>query len=293
MNTAELLKKVRKIEIVTNRVVNEVFAGEYQSVFKGRGMEFSEVREYAAGDDVRTIDWNVTARMGHPFVKKYVEERELTVMLLVDGSGSGAFGTVRQMKRELAAELCAVLAVSAIKNNDRVGFLGFTDRVERFIPPKKGRNRVLRVIREALSFEPMHRRTDIAVAIEYLNRVVRRRSVAFLISDYLASGYEKPLSIVGKKHDVIPIVISDPREMQLPPVGFLRLRDAETDTEVLVDTGDRDLLDALARMCRHRTEERERFFRANGFDYIDISTEGSYVLPLVAFFRARARRLGR
>jgi len=293
MITPELLKKVRKIEIVTNRMVNEVFAGEYQSVFKGRGMEFSEVREYVAGDDVRTIDWNVTARMGHPFVKKYVEERELTVMLLVDGSASGAFGTVRQMKRELAAELCAVLAFSAIKNNDRVGFVGFTDQVERFIPPKKGRNRVLRVIREALYFQPTHRGTDIAAVLEYLNRVVKRRSVAFLISDFLTPGYEKSLSIVGKKHDVIPILIADPREIELPSVGFLRLQDAETGRETLVDTGDREVLGAFARMSRHRAEERERFFRAHGLDFITISTGHSYVPPLVAFFQTRAHRVAR
>jgi len=293
MITAELLRKVRRIEIVTSRVVNELFAGEYQSVFKGRGMEFSEVREYVEGDDIRTIDWNVTARMSHPFVKKYVEERELTVMLLVDGSASGAFGTVRQLKRELAAELCAVLALSAIKNNDRVGFVGFTEQVERFIPPRKGRNRVLRVIREALYFQPQHRGTNIAGALEYLARVLKRRSVAFLISDFLTGGYEKSLSIVAKKHDVIPIVVEDPREMELPPVGFLRLEDAETGKRILVDTGDPNVLDMFAQMSRQRADERERFFRAHGLDFITISTGSSYVEPLVAFFRARPHRLGR
>jgi uncharacterized protein (DUF58 family) len=251
-------------------------------------MEFAEVREYVPGDDVRTIDWNVTARMGQPFVKQYIEERELTVMLLVDLSASGQFGSVSRLKSEIATELCALLALSAISNNDKVGLILFTDRIERFIPPQKGRNRALQVIREMLLFEPEGRGTDLGHALEYLHRVCRRRSVSFLISDFLASGYERQLRLVHKRHDMVPICIADPREMALPDVGLIMLRDLETGAYALVDTGSA----AVRRAYRERREAaalaRQRLFRSLGLDIIDVSTRESYIHPLMRFFR-RAR----
>ena len=232
----EILKKVKRIEITTRGLVNDVFSGEYHSVFKGRGMEFSEVREYQIGDDIRTIDWNVTARMGHPFVKIFEEERELTVMLIVDVSSSGNFGTHSRMKGEIAIEICALLAFSAIKNNDKVGLIIFTDAIEKFIPPKKGKSHVLRVLRELLYHEPKGRQTDIGKTLEYLNRVTKRRSVVFLVSDFINTGYEKALQIANRRHDIVAITVTDPREMNMPDVGFIRLEDAETGEVVLVDT---------------------------------------------------------
>ena len=242
----EILKKVKRIEISTRGLVNEVFSGEYHSVFKGRGMEFAEVREYQIGDDIRNIDWNVFARSGSPYVKVFDEERELTVMLMVDVSASGSFGTTSQLKGEVAAELCAVLAFSAIKNNDKVGLMIFSDKIEKFIPPRKGKQHVLRVIREILYFKPEDAKTDLNIALEYLNRVVKRRSIAFIISDFLTENYEKALQVANKKHDIIAIDIIDPREVELPNVGFLELEDAETGETVLIDTGS--------------TEIRETFF---------------------------------
>src|SRR5256885_4927702 len=221
MLPADLLKKVRRIEIRTNRLVNESLAGEYHSVFKGRGMEFSEVREYQFGDDIRSIDWNVTSRMGHPYVKKHVEERELTVLLLVDLSASGDFGTRRQFKREIEAEICAILAFSAIKNSDRVGLIAFTDRIETFLRPRRGKDHVLRVIREILYFRPQGRTTDIAMALQYMYRTITKRSVVFLISDFLGRGFAQPLRVAARKHDLIAITVVDPREEDLPPVGLL------------------------------------------------------------------------
>ncbi len=232
----EILKKVKRIEIATRGVVNEIFSGEYHSVFKGRGMEFSEVREYQYGDDIRTIDWNVSARMDHLFVKVFEEERELTVMLLVDVSSSGNFGTASQMKGEIAAELCAVLAFSAIKNNDKVGLIIFSDKIEKFIPPRKGKQHVLRVIREILYFKPEDSQTNLNVALEFLIKVIRRRSIVFLVSDFMTEEYEKALQVTNKKHDVIAIDIIDPREVELPNIGFIELEDAETGETVLVDT---------------------------------------------------------
>jgi len=234
LTSQEIIKRVRRIEIRTNRLVNESLAGEYHSVFKGRGMEFDEVREYALGDDVRNIDWNVTSRMGHPYVKKYVEERELTVMLVVDASASGDFGTVQRTKREVAAEVCALLAFSAIRNNDRVGLLIFTDREEKYIPPRKGRNHVLRVIREVLTTRPKGKGTNLTLALESLSRGIRRRSVAFVVSDFLDAGFEKALRIANQKHDLIAIALSDPRERELPPVGILELEDAESGASMLI-----------------------------------------------------------
>jgi uncharacterized protein (DUF58 family) len=291
LTAQEILKKVRRIEIRTNRLVNESLAGEYHSVFKGRGMEFDEVREYTPGDDIRTIDWNVTSRMGHPYVKKYVEERELTVMLLVDASASGDFGTAGSTKREVAAEVCALLAFSAIRNNDRVGLLVFTDREERYVPPRKGRNHVLRVIREVLTFQPVGRRTDLTLALESLARGIRRRSVAFVVSDFLDSGFEQALRLANRKHDLIAISLSDPREEELPAVGILELEDAETGRTLLVDTWDRRVRARYSEVARERIEGRRRLFRRNKVDSVELATGHPYDVPLVRFFRERARRL--
>jgi len=286
----EILKKVREIEIYTNRLVNDVLAGEYHSVFKGRGMEFSEVREYQQGDDIRTIDWNVTARMGHPFVKQHVEERELTVILLIDASASGNFGTVNQMKGELAVELCAVLAFSAIRNNDKIGLMIFTDEVERYIPPKKGRNHVLRVIRELLYFQPRRKGTHIQTALEYLNQMMKRKAVVFLVSDFLDNDYEKSLRVTSRKHDVIPITITDPRELDIPPVGLLEVEDAETGEMLLLDTFDPQVRRAYQQLALQRQADRTRIFRSMKMDAIDVRTDQSYMHTLLTFFRRRASR---
>jgi uncharacterized protein (DUF58 family) len=286
----EVLKKVKRIEIQTRGLVNDVFSGEYHSVFKGRGMEFSEVREYQMGDDIRTIDWNVTARMGHPFVKVFEEERELTVMLLVDVSSSGEFGTVTQMKGEIAAELCALLAFSAIKNNDKVGLIVFSDQVEKFVVPKKGKSHVLRVVREILFHKPQGRQTNIAAALEFLSRVARRRAVVFLVSDFISSGYEKALQIANKKHDMVAITITDPREVTLPNVGFIELEDAETGETFLVDTSDYAVRNDFTARASEIKISREKTFRSMNVDHVDISTDISYVEPLIRFFRMRAKR---
>lgn len=286
----EILKKVRAIEIYTKRLVNDVLAGEYHSVFKGRGMEFAEVREYQPGDDIRSIDWNVTARMGHPFVKLHVEERELTVILLIDASASGNFGTINQMKGELAVELCAVLAFSAIRNNDKIGLLIFTDDVERYIPPKKGRNHVLRVIRELLYFQPQRKGTNIRVALEYLNRVMRRKAVVFLVSDFLTTNYEQALRITNQKHDVIPVTITDQREMELPAVGLLEVEDAETGELLLLDTFDAKVRNAYKELALRRQAERERLFRSLKMDAINVRTDEPYLNTLMTFFHRRASR---
>jgi uncharacterized protein (DUF58 family) len=286
----DILKKVRRIEIATRKSVNDVMAGEYHSVFKGRGMEFDEVREYIPGDDIRTIDWNVTARTGSAHVKRFVEERELTVMLLVDASSSGDFGSGLQMKGELAVELCAVLAFSAIKNNDRVGLIIFTDQVERFLPPKKGRKHVLRVIRELLYFKPAKRKTDIAAALEHLNRIIKRRSVVFLVSDFIDSNLRKPLAIANKRHDLVAITVSDPREQQLPAMGIVELEDAETGEVVLIDTFDRRLRESFASSTLAETVELDGLLRVLSIDSIDVRTDQPYTEPLVRFFRQRAKR---
>ena len=287
----ELLKKVKRIEISTRNVVNEVFSGEYHSVFKGRGMEFSEVREYQPGDDIRTIDWNVSARMGHPFVKIFEEERELTVMLLVDVSSSGNFGTTEQLKREIAAELSAVLAFSAIKNNDKVGLIIFSDRIEKFIPPRKGKKHVLRVIREILFYKPQEATTDLNTALEYLSRVIKRKSTVFLISDFLSEDYEKSLQVANKKHDIVAISITDPREVSLPDVGMIDLEDAESGESILVDTGSLSIRNEFYNRSIHVNEERSTFFKSIGVDHINILTDRSYVQPITKFFKMRAKRL--
>jgi uncharacterized protein (DUF58 family) len=290
VDTAELLKKVRKIEIRTKGLVNQIFSGEYHSVFKGRGMAFSEVREYQLGDDIRLIDWNVSARFNHPYVKIFEEERELTVMLLVDVSGSGEFGSVQQLKKEVATELCAVLAFSALKNNDKVGVIFFSDCIEKFIPPKKGRTHVLRIVRELLDFHPSRRTTRLAEGLRYLTSAIKKRSIAFLISDFLDEGYDDALKIAARKHDLIGVRLSDPREYDLPAVGLLRAKDAETGETVWVDTGDPLVRKQFAIVWKDRREKCDWLFRRSGVDAIDIRTDQSYINPLVAFFRVRERR---
>lgn len=301
----EVLKKIRRIQITTSRMVSDVFAGQYQSVFKGRGMEFDEVREYQPGDEIRSIDWNVTARTGHPYVKKFVEERELTVMLLLDMSASSMFGTVKQLKSQLAAELCSVLAFSAIKNNDRVGFIAFSDRIEKFIPARKGLSHVLRVIREALYLKPQGKKTDISAALEYLNRVTTRKTVAFVLSDFYASagalkpktgnGYnedlKKSLSIANKRHDVIAVTITDRREFELPNAGIIKLEDAENNKQYLVDTTNSALREEYNKNSLAMFSSRKKLFRSVNMDNIDVRTDMPYEKSLFAFFRTREKRM--
>jgi uncharacterized protein (DUF58 family) len=293
MLPAEILKKVRRIEIRTNRLVNESLAGEYHSVFKGRGMEFSEVREYQFGDDIRTIDWNVTSRMGHPYVKKYVEERELTVILLVDFSASGQFGTRRQFKREIEAEICAILAFSAIKNSDRVGLIAFTDQIEKFLRPRKGKDHVLRVIREVLYFQPQGRATDLGMALQYMYKTITKRSVVFVISDFMSGDYSQPLRVAARKHDLIAITVTDPREEEIPPVGLVELEDAESGQSMLIDSSDRHTREMFRRWAQERRASREALFRAVGVDALELHTDRPYDVPLVRFFHRRARRMAR
>jgi uncharacterized protein (DUF58 family) len=301
MQTKDLLKKIRRIEITTNRLVTDVLAGQYHSVFKGRGMEFDEVREYQFGDDVRSIDWNVTARTGRPHIKKYVEERELTVMLLVDASMSCVFGTRKMMKRQLAAETAALLAFSAIRNKDKVGLIFFTDKVEKFIPPRKGRQNVLRLVREILSFVPKGSSTDISQAVEYLNRVTTRKTVSFLISDFLENpavmaerpSFQKAVTIAGRRHDLIALALSDPAEGSIEAKGILTLEDAETGETVLYDAGSRALREKMAERSLKRIEQLRRFFRSVGLDFVGLRTDGEYVDEIVRFFLERRRRKGR
>ncbi len=290
MISKDLLKKIQQIEIYTRRLVNESFVGEYHSVFKGRGMEFDEVREYQPGDEIRTIDWNVTARMGRPFIKRYVEERELTVMLLVDVSASGNFGSIKQLKNEIATDICALLAFSAIKNNDKVGMIMFTDKIEKFIPPKKGTRHVLRVIRELLCTEPTGKGTNISVALEYMNKISSRRAISFVVSDFIANDYARALRIANKKHDVIVITLVDPREQELPNVGFVELKDAESGEILLVDTANPQARKEFHALNARQRQERSRLFRSMGVDEIVINTGRHYVEPVVRFFRIREKR---
>ena len=284
---AELLRRIRRIEIRSRRLVNNLFLGEYHAVFRGRGIEFSEVRQYQPGDDVRSIDWNVTARMGEPYVKKYVEERELIVMLAVDVSASDTFGSGATTKREIAAEVGALLAFSAIRNNDKVGLVAFSDRVERYVPPKKGPRHVLRVVRELLYLQPRGRRTNISAAVEFLRRVLRRRSVVFLFSDFQDRGYEAGLRVLARRHDVTAIALSDPRELELPAVGLIELEDAETGAHLLVDTSDRHVRARYAARAAALRDERRRALTLMRIDQIELQTDRSYVEPLIAYFRRR------
>lgn len=297
METTELLKKVRKIEIKTRGLSNRIFSGEYHSAFKGRGMAFSEVREYQAGDDIRAIDWNVTARFNHPFVKIFEEERELTVMLLVDVSASESFGTQRQLKNEIIAELCAVLAFSAIQNNDKTGVIFFSDTIEKFIPPKKGKTHILRIIRELIDFTSQRNGTDINLALQYLTNAIKKRSIAFVISDFIdekflsASGKQnKSLRIASKKHDIVALCINDKREIELPNVGLVRMQDAETGTLRWIDTSNSAVRKHYGNLSRQREAQLQNIFLRSGVDSANISTSESYIQPLMNLFKKREKR---
>lgn len=292
MLNSELFKKIRQIEIRTKHIVNDSFAGEYQSVFKGRGMEFDEVRPYQPGDEIRTIDWNVTARMGDPYIKRYVEERELTVLFLVDASGSKDFGSVDRYKRELAAELTAVLAFSATNNNDKVGLLIFTDQVELFIPPRKGRTHVLRIIRELLTFEPKQRGTNIQAALDTANRILKRRAILFLVSDLLTplADYQQSLNATNRRHDLIAMQISDPLESAVAPVGLIGVEDAESGEILWVDTSNSQWRKHFAQARLQRAEQIHAFFRRSGIDRVLIQSGEDYVRPITEFFQKRTKR---
>jgi uncharacterized protein (DUF58 family) len=287
---ADVLRQVRLVELRTRGLVNALFTGEYHSVFKGQGMEFAEVREYSDGDEVRAIDWNVTARMGHPFVKRFVEERELTVMLAVDHSGSERFGTAQRFKSELATEIGAVLAMSAIRNNDRVGALLFTDRVEHVVPPGKGRRHVLRLIRDVLVHEPEGKGTDIPAAIDYLAKMLPHRAIIFLISDFVATGLERPLKILAQRHDVVAVTITDPRERELPDIGLARFTDPETGAVVDVDTGNPVIRRKYREQMQAEVEARTQLLRRLAIDEVAVRTDQRYVDPLLRFFRLRETR---
>ena len=290
MNTTELLKKVRKIEIKTKGLSNHIFAGEYHTAFKGKGMAFSEVREYQLGDDIRTIDWNVTARYNNPFVKIFDEEREMTVMLLVDISKSGKFGTQKKTKKEIATELSAVLAFSAIQNNDKVGVIFFTDIIEKFIPPKKGKSHILRIIRELLAFEPENSGTNISAALEYFSSVIKKRSVCFILSDFLDDDFTKPLQIANKKHDIVAVRIYDRREKLLPNVGMIKMLDAEIGKSKWVDTSSKRIRIDFGDKYKKRAEKLKQDFLLCGVDHININTAKSYIKPLINFFKQRENR---
>lgn len=306
MISSEFLNKIRRIQITTSRMVTNVFAGQYHSVFKGRGIEFQEVREYLPGDEIRSIDWNVTARTGHPFIKKFTEERELTVILLLDISSSCFFGTVRQLKSQLAAEICSVLAFSAIKNNDKIGLIAFSDSVEKYLAPRKGARHVLRVIREALvltSQPPADRglkKTNIAAALEYVRKVVKHRAVVFILSDFYsfttdAQGkeefdFEKALVIANKRHDCIALSLTDPREWDIPPIGVIKLQDAEKSLSCLMDTSHPQARRQFKENALRHVNARRAFFQTLGIDHIDVRTDAPYMSSLIRFFKKRERR---
>ena len=289
--TAELFEKARKIEIASRRLVDDQLAGQYHSVFKGRGLVFSDVRPYYAGDDVRSIDWNITARMNAPHVKQFIEERDRTVNLVVDMSASGFFGSRGASKREVAAELAAVVAFSAIKNNDRVGLYIVTDRVERYVPPKKGRRHVLRVIGEILAFQPASRGTDLAAGLDFLGKVAKRRSVVFFVSDFLSENWERAMRIASRRHEIVPVVVGDPMESALPDVGLLLLEDLESGHVVEIDTRGR-ARGEFARMARRAADMRDQMLRRLNLDVVTVTTDRPYVDALIAYFRARAKRMG-
>jgi uncharacterized protein (DUF58 family) len=287
----EVLRKVRRIEITTRSIVRDTFAGRYESIFKGRGMEFNEVREYQPGDDIRMIDWNVTARTGWLHVKKYIEERELTVLIVFDASGSFDFGTSLRLKRELAAEVGAVLAFSAIRNNDKVGLLVFTDRIETFVPPRKGSKHVLRIIREILHFRPRSRGTDISLAIEYAMKVAKRHSVMFFISDFRDTGYESALTVANRKHDIVAVTIADPKELDIPPVGLIEVEDGETGRRAVLDFRSRSSSEKFRDISARMIQARRAAFGHARVDEIGLRTDQDYVDPIIKFFQARQRRL--
>lgn len=299
--TKEILKKVRQVEVRTSRLVNDTLAGSYHSVFKGRGMNFDEVREYVPGDEIRTIDWNVTARTGVPHIKKFTEERELTIILMIDISGSGDFGSAKSSKREVMAEIGSVLAFSAVRNNDKVGLVLFSDFVELYIPPKKGRSHILRLIREILFFQPQGRKTDLIVPLDFVNRVAKRKCVTFLISDFCLPGdFEEGLSqlqpklqVSNRRHDLISMIISDPREHELPDVGWLTIEDAESGAQVELDTSDPRLRKEYAELAFERRKKLHKVIRSAGVDCLDLLTDQSYIPPLLNFFGNRKRRVNR
>jgi len=287
METSELLKKVRKIEIKTRGLSNQIFSGEYHSAFKGRGMTFSEVREYQAGDDIRSIDWNVTARFNNTYVKVFEEEREMTVMLLVDVSASGAFGTQKQLKQDLITELCAVLAFSSIQNNDKIGVIFFTDKIEKFIPPKKGKSHVLRIIRDLIEFKPEHKKTDLKLALKYLTSVIKKRSIAFVISDFISPDFSDALKIANRKHDLVALRIYDKREQELPNVGFVKMMDAETNALMWIDTSDKAVRTQYAVNAKKKEQYLKDLFNKSGVDSANINTSESYIVPLTNLFKRR------
>ncbi len=289
-NLVEVLKKVRRIEITTRRMVNDVFSGEYHSVFKGQGMEFDEVREYQPGDDIRAIDWNVTARMGAPYIKRFMEERELVVTFLLDVSASGRFGSQGKTKLDTAAEICAVLAFSAIQNHDKVGAIIFSDEVEKYIPPEKGKKHVLHVVREVLFYQPRRNRTDVATALDYLLRVSKRRGIVFIVSDFLSPDFSRPLAMAARKHDVVAIWLSDPREEELHGSGLMRVWDQEARVERVIDVGSRSARERFRSYVQRRNEETQAVFRRHGIDCVRIDTSQEYIVPLSVFFKSRAKR---
>ena len=299
--TREILKKVRQVEVRTSRLVNDTLAGSYHSVFKGRGMNFDEVREYVPGDEIRTIDWNVTARTGIPHIKKFTEERELTIMLMIDISGSGDFGSAERSKRVIMAEIGSVLAFSAVRNNDKVGLVLFSDFVELYIPPKKGRSHILRLIREILFFQPRGRKTDLLVPLDFVNGVAKRKCVSFLISDFCLPGdfeeglaaLQPKLQVTNRRHDLISMIISDPREHELPDVGWLTIEDAESGGQIELDTSDPAVRRGYAELASQRRKDLHKAIRSAGVDLLDLSTDQSYIPPLLNFFGKRKRRIRR
>ncbi len=291
METTDIFKKVRKIEIKTKGLSQQIFSGQYHSAFKGRGMAFSEVREYQYGDDIRNIDWNVTARFNHPYIKVFEEERELTVMLLIDVSGSNEFGSQQQLKKMLAAELAAVLAFSAIQNNDKVGVIFFSKQVEKFIPPKKGTSHILRIIREVIGFNPVHKGTDIGEGLKFLTAAIKKRSTAFLISDFISDDFAHPLKIAAKKHDLVALRITDKRENELPPIGLVRFRDAESGKDYWIDSSSASVRDHYHKYIHQKTDALNKLFSKNGIDHALVYTDQDYVKPLMKMFKKRESRL--
>ena len=286
----ELMQKIRSIQIKTSHMVTELMAGEYVSAFKGRGMEFNAVREYTPGDDVRLIDWNVTARMDQPFIKEYIEERELNVMLMVDVSSSGEFGSTGKFKNEISAEVASILAFAAIRNNDKIGLIVFSNKIEHYIPPKKGKAHVWNIIRTILNYQPEERLTDLNIPLEYLLKIQKRKCIAFLISDFQATNYETNLKLAKQKHDLVAISISDPREKDLPKIGLINLRDSESGETLLVDTNDREMTKLLTSYEREKRGKFKKLFRSVGVDTIEIDTAGSLVEPIIRYFKIREKR---
>ena len=289
MEAADLIKKVRKIEIKTRGLSKHIFAGEYHSAFKGKGMAFSEVREYQFGDDIRSIDWNVTARFNHPYVKIFEEERELTVILVIDVSGSKEFGSVNQLKQDVITEVAAVLSFSAIQNNDKIGVIFFSDKIEKFIPPKKGKTHILRIIRELINFEPDNKNTNIAEALKFLTNAIKKRSIAFLISDFIDNGFEDAIKIANRKHDLIALRVYDKREAEIPSIGMIKVKDAETGKQIWVDTSSKIVRENYSKWWNSQILKQKDIFSRSGVDNASISTEQDYIKPLINLFKRRGK----